>query len=243
MYIIPLLTILQHMGIFLHYNLLLHTPTIRIGKVIDMPSTKPNGKRMDRRVVRTRKAIMKAFDKLISEGGNSKITVSAIAREADIDRKTFYLHYKSVDDLANAKTEEALQHILDKLAAEGVGKTHLERVHIVLNEVNTAISANTPLYSSVAKSMSTDQVLERFGQAIIPALARAGFNPGHETNKQILARTQFFIAGSVFLYADWLRSDHSEPIESISNIIEESIGTMYAKWAQQNYVAKEKPSE
>lgn len=55
----------------------------------------------DRRVVRTRKAIRQAFLTLMQETEYQKITITGIAREADIDRKTFYLHYQSVEDLAN----------------------------------------------------------------------------------------------------------------------------------------------
>lgn len=46
----------------------------------------------DRRVVRTRKAIREAFFKLMEDQDYHKITIASIAREADIDRKTFYLH-------------------------------------------------------------------------------------------------------------------------------------------------------
>lgn len=53
----------------------------------------------DRRIVRTRTAISAAFYRLLDRMPYSKITVSALAREANINRKTFYLHYRSVDDL------------------------------------------------------------------------------------------------------------------------------------------------
>ena len=43
----------------------------------------------DRRVVRTRKAIREAFFKLMENQDYHKITIASVAREADIDRKTF----------------------------------------------------------------------------------------------------------------------------------------------------------
>ena len=55
----------------------------------------------DRRVVRTRKAIREAFFKLMENQDYHKITIASVAREADIDRKTFYLHYRSVSDLVD----------------------------------------------------------------------------------------------------------------------------------------------
>lgn len=51
------------------------------------------------RVRRTRHAIHSAFRALVARDGFRNITVSALAREANIDRKTFYLHYRGLDDL------------------------------------------------------------------------------------------------------------------------------------------------
>lgn len=52
----------------------------------------------DRRVRRTRYAIHSAFRALVARDGFRNITVSALAREANIDRKTFY-RISAADDL------------------------------------------------------------------------------------------------------------------------------------------------
>lgn len=51
-----------------------------------MATSKP---RIDRRIVRSRNAILSAFERLLMEKPLADITVSAIAREANVDRKTF----------------------------------------------------------------------------------------------------------------------------------------------------------
>ena len=65
------------------------------------PTAKDLRRSTDRRVVRTRKAIREAFFKLMENQDYHKITIASVAREADIDRKTFYLHYRSVSDLVD----------------------------------------------------------------------------------------------------------------------------------------------
>ncbi len=57
--------------------------------------------RKDKRVARTEKAIRAAFFKLLGDIDYERISVSALAREAGVDRKTFYLHYRSIDALAD----------------------------------------------------------------------------------------------------------------------------------------------
>ena len=189
--------------------------------VSDMAAKNP--KRADRRVLRTRKAIMDAFDQLLSDKNRDKITVSAIAREAGIDRKTFYLHYKSVDDLANHKAEEALEQILAVFKAEGLGKSFPERIHIILSEVNKILAENVAVYSNVARRVTADRALEYIEQAAKPALKNSGFNPDVMDAPQSHMRLRFFIAGTISLYSTWLKSDHSQPIETVSNAIEEAI--------------------
>ena len=53
----------------------------------------------DRRVRRTRERLQHALLELVGERGYDAITVQDIADRADVGRTTFYLHYRSNDDL------------------------------------------------------------------------------------------------------------------------------------------------
>ncbi len=60
----------------------------------------------DLRVLKTKKAIKKAFINQIQTVGYDKITISSITKEALINRGTFYLHYTDKEDLlANLEQE------------------------------------------------------------------------------------------------------------------------------------------
>ena len=56
----------------------------------------------DLRWRRTERNLMDAFGSALSERPLDKITVTSLAREADINKATFYLHYRDVYDLADA---------------------------------------------------------------------------------------------------------------------------------------------
>lgn len=56
-------------------------------------------KRLDPRIVRTTKMIMKSLRKLASERGLDLITVKEITEEAQVNRATFYYHFKDKKDL------------------------------------------------------------------------------------------------------------------------------------------------
>ena len=53
---------------------------------------------MDRRIKRTRTAVFNAVLDLMVEQDTSKLTVLELCKRADINKSTFYLHYKSMDD-------------------------------------------------------------------------------------------------------------------------------------------------
>ena len=58
-----------------------------------------NTERYDRRVERTRNAIITAFKEMIVEKEFKEITIKELAERANINRKTFYLHYESMEEI------------------------------------------------------------------------------------------------------------------------------------------------
>ncbi|SMF69761.1 transcriptional regulator, TetR family [Paenibacillus uliginis N3/975] len=66
---------------------------------------------VDRRIVRTKKALRDALTALMKEITFDEITVSDLTRRADINRGTFYLHYRDKYDLLEQSEEEIIEGI------------------------------------------------------------------------------------------------------------------------------------
>lgn len=69
---------------------------------------------MDLRVQKTKEAIQETFKSMMCEMSPDKITVKELAERARINRKTFYLHYTSIEALYN----EMLQIVANGYYAE-----------------------------------------------------------------------------------------------------------------------------
>lgn len=69
---------------------------------------------MDRRVRKTRQALAEAFLALAQQKPEDQISVAALTNLADVGRGTFYLHYQTVQELADQITADSLQDLLDK---------------------------------------------------------------------------------------------------------------------------------
>ncbi len=68
---------------------------------------------MDRRIKRTRTAVFNAVLDLMVEKDTSKITVLELCKRADINKSTFYLHYKSMDDCLQNCFQIIMNGIID----------------------------------------------------------------------------------------------------------------------------------
>ena len=66
---------------------------------------------MDRRKVKTVKAIRAAFSQLLQKKRYSEITIQDILDEADICRSTFYEHYKTKEELLHSICKEIFSHV------------------------------------------------------------------------------------------------------------------------------------
>lgn len=71
-------------------------------------------RRGDLRVARTKAAIVAAFEELAASTHPDKITVKAITDKAGINRKTFYLHYDSMESFLDERIEEVIDVFFDE---------------------------------------------------------------------------------------------------------------------------------
>jgi AcrR family transcriptional regulator len=73
----------------------------------------------DRRVKRTRAALIGAFDHLVLSGRRKPIRVADIVAEANVGRSTFYEHYKGADDIHMAALARPFATLADAAAGAG----------------------------------------------------------------------------------------------------------------------------
>lgn len=71
-----------------------------------------NKEKIDPRIKRTKRMFKEALVSLIQENGDkSRLTVQAIADRAELNRATFYLHYRDIEDLMQQMIDETLEEI------------------------------------------------------------------------------------------------------------------------------------
>ncbi len=177
-------------------------------------------KTLDRRVVKTRKAIREALKSLVMAKGFKGVSISAIAREANIDRKTFYLHYESVDDLVESLIKEHLgeaSKVIKNLSSEAdLG----EALKIFFTEINAIITNNIDFYRYLAANLSTDYAIEHLREPLMEWILELNPSLGVIDEKILNYLLSFHVSGVVAMYDSWLQSSESDvsEIEEISGL-------------------------
>lgn len=72
---------------------------------------RPNVRRADRRVEKTKRALFEALVELMVEKGYEAISVADIAERANVGRSTFYAHYADKEDLLQESLQGLRQHL------------------------------------------------------------------------------------------------------------------------------------
>lgn len=73
-----------------------------------------NSRKEDLRARRTKEFIRKAFEEMICEMDYEQISIKELTERANINRKTFYLHYNTLDDLLREVQNELAQAFIER---------------------------------------------------------------------------------------------------------------------------------
>ena len=71
----------------------------------------------DRRVRKSQESFKEAFGEMILKVPYQKITITALAKIADLNRKTFYSHYDTMEDLLQDIEQDYVDQVQEKLDA------------------------------------------------------------------------------------------------------------------------------
>ena len=189
-----------------------------------MAASDENAPKLDRRVVRTRKAIQTAFRNLVVRQGAEKITVSALAREADIDRKTFYLHYASLDELAEEQGRLVVERITQVLVVGREPDGITVNLRTVVTELAAMFQEDPEFYRRVARELSVDSMVEALCEPVRQAIVESN-PPAAELDQPGLDYLiRFFLAGTLSVFVHWFLTEPDMPIGAVVDHVQRTTG-------------------
>lgn len=161
----------------------------------------------DRRTRRSKRALRDAYISLITDRDQKKITVAEVARRADVDRKTFYAHYQSTDEISTDFINDGINRIMALLDECGYWDSPFDS-QMLFDSFFTVMSKDAETYKRIANAPDNgdfwDKLSTVLGSAMCDKLC-AALTDAPRDEVAIFAR--YFASGAVYVYLTWLRGE------------------------------------
>lgn len=164
---------------------------------------------IDRRIAKTRLALRDAMLHLLPERGWDELNIQEICEQANVGRSTFYIHYRSKDDLL----AESLNDLRDALCAGAPEHADPRQPLAFMPGLLVHMVENRRVFKAVVGRRSGQGVERRFRETVFQLVERdIGKHKLPPVQHQMLAR---YIAGGVVDLMAWWAEVPDAPSESV----------------------------
>lgn len=189
---------------------------------------------MDRRIIKTRASIREAFFSLLRSKEQSRITVAELARTANIDRKTFYLHYQSTEDIVREITGEKVEEFNEILRSMDFFAAPC-RVDVLFAAISRLIGNDLEFYRSIANSVNYDFFWSDVREIMENAIIRSYGDSASMDKASFELYARFFVSGVLSVCQSWLHDDKGLSLGELAEL-----GSNIAHFGMQTAVPVEK---
>lgn len=174
----------------------------------------------DRRQIKTKKAIIGAFFALLQEKNISKITITELSKLANIDRKTFYLHYGSIaelyDDLGNMLVTLIKKEIIEY-------STNNKSPYTLFININDIINEKIDLFKDIAKNNDFSDFILRIKDILSNELINLYGQKNTPASERFKLTTEFIASGTIAMYLKWLKGEANITMDELALLAAEMI--------------------
>lgn len=164
-----------------------------------------NGIKTDKRLVKTKKAIVAALIELLAVKDLSEITVTELTDKAGINRKTFYLHYNKIDDVI-ADFGNDLFIFAQKTLVDNVrlGSNDMRPLFATLNHT---IEDNLEFFRLFVRSGAAEIFISSSMRRQYMSSMRVTLSQHLGGNVMGMYAVEYILSGIASMYRVWLESE------------------------------------
>lgn len=174
---------------------------------------------------RSEKAIIRAYAELMEKNGNKRITVTDIVEAADLNRSTFYSHFKSAEEVREKIHSDVINEIVGSIDKRKY-RNSLENPYNAMNRVIEFIKGDEEMYKKMLNTEGADKFLKKLRDMVISQYLSDEVILPHITDKdEFETNLRLFIGGFVSVIEDWAAGDINMSLERCAHIMSDSIKT------------------
>ncbi|MBQ7746361.1 MAG: TetR/AcrR family transcriptional regulator [Spirochaetia bacterium] len=167
--------------------------------------------KQDLRVIKTHQAIRKAFSDMICEMDYGQISIKELAARAQINRKTFYLHYESIDKLL----EELQDEIVAGYTKQAISYSSMKDIRKIIRYYFESMAKASKLNETLMCNGSYRHISDRINELIMKHRKKVNqgvFGLDREKESLVFA---YFGSVSAILYRQWVADGKKLPLEEL----------------------------
>lgn len=179
----------------------------------------------DRRVRKTKKQLRQGLTKLLTEKSVQDITVRELSDLVDINRGTFYLHYKDVFDMVEQIENEMIENfhsVLDRHPAQSLNGKPLPMIVDIFRFVEDNSDMCGALLSKNGDISFVDRLKNLVKERCLNDWMKL-FNTNKSKNFEYYY--SFIVSGCIGLLQNWLEAGFKESPEYMARLAEQMIMT------------------
>lgn len=155
------------------------------------------------RAVKTNRRIHAAFFTLLRQKEFGKITVSDIAREAGINRKTFYAYYNDLDELLAGIEDSLIDKYRPLLMSIDVTSGSFD-AKAFFEQFNSLAREDIDIYRTLAQYGMLIHILEKIEELIVEIITRQLPMPSREKEIRCRFYAQYAASGLLSILTHWI---------------------------------------
>ena len=172
----------------------------------------------ERRVRKTKRAIRNAFAALLAEKDVNQITVKDIADRADINRKTFYNHYRGVYQVMD-EIENSIVDDFDLMLREASGSIDLRNPAMIYEKLTQLLQKDIDFYGNLlcmnGNNSLRDKLFSRLkAHALVSMQARLPI-----AQQELELGIHFTFSGLMSVYQHWFQSDRTLSLDELTKTV------------------------
>ena len=174
----------------------------------------------DRRILKTKKAIYEALVELMQKKKLNSITVTELAAAANINRKTFYTYYSTVNDVLDEVINELISSLKDLMYAmsEDYNMLSPQTLFAFLNTIMSDVDIVRALFTSDNGNMLFNKLQKALQETLLKELIDNDIKMNILPEQYPLI-SSFVAGGMIYVYYEWITNPNGTSLDEIARTL------------------------
>lgn len=174
----------------------------------------------DRRILKTKRAIYEALVELMQKKKLNSITVTELAAAANINRKTFYTYYSTVNDVIDEGINELISSLKDLMYAmsEDYNMLSPQTLFAFLNTIMSDADIARDLFASDNGNMLFNRLQKALQETLLKELIDNDIKMNVPPEQYPLI-SSFVAGGMISAYYEWITNPNQTSLDDMARTL------------------------